>query len=134
MRLTNSHKLFEAFYPGSPEYVVLHARYRASRGKRPSAWYKDSRNPRMALKMAKDDLREPRSMSHRRLDIDTEDLWLIMKILGIQYRFIGELIQELLALKPEIPIVPYLRRDDGMWRFAFGHESLWEYRPSVFAR
>ncbi|HVM76940.1 MAG TPA: hypothetical protein VMU07_02180, partial [Candidatus Paceibacterota bacterium] len=42
-------------YPiGTPEYVVLHARYQQSRGRKPSATLLDCwRNPREALAMAK---------------------------------------------------------------------------------
>ena len=40
------------FPVGSPEFVVAHARYKESRGKRPSMPYNGERNPKKALMMA----------------------------------------------------------------------------------
>jgi len=43
------HKFFDS---NSPEHVILHAQYRATRGKRPSMSFKGINNPREALKSA----------------------------------------------------------------------------------
>lgn len=40
------------FEKGTPEYVIAHAMYKKSRGKKPSMMYKDEKNPRMALALA----------------------------------------------------------------------------------
>lgn len=41
---------------GTPEYVIMHARYQRHRGRRPAAWYRGIRNPGLALKLALKDL------------------------------------------------------------------------------
>ena len=45
-------KLHQFFDQGTPEYVILHAKYRASRGKRPSMSFSGINNPREGLKTA----------------------------------------------------------------------------------
>ena len=47
-------KYFEYFPPGSPIYVILHADYRQSRGRRPVAIGATTRNPRIALEEARE--------------------------------------------------------------------------------
>lgn len=43
----------QQYKPYTPEYVVMHARYQASRGRKPSASLSECRNPKRALKLAK---------------------------------------------------------------------------------
>jgi hypothetical protein len=45
-------KLHKFFDQNSPEHVILHAQYRAKRGKRPSMSYREINNPCEALKAA----------------------------------------------------------------------------------
>ena len=40
--------------PSSPQYVIEHARWKASRGRKPSASFNGERNPRKALEAAKE--------------------------------------------------------------------------------
>lgn len=40
------------FPQGSPEYIILHAKWQRSRGRNPSATFSWERNPRRALRMA----------------------------------------------------------------------------------
>lgn len=49
-------KLFRYFPEGSPVYIVLHAQYRRSRGRRPVATSATQRNPREALREAEQKL------------------------------------------------------------------------------
>ena len=51
-------KLYQFFDQDSPEYVILHAQYRAKRGKRPSVSFMGISNPREALKWAEAALRK----------------------------------------------------------------------------
>lgn len=41
------------YAPGTPEYVVMHARYQKSRGRRPSVGFPGEPNPRLALQYAR---------------------------------------------------------------------------------
>lgn len=45
--------LLQNYAPQTPEYVVMHARYQASRGRKPSATLDKCRNPKRALELAK---------------------------------------------------------------------------------
>ncbi len=58
-------KTFRQFAPGTAEYVVHHARYRASIGLTPSSAYSTERNPRKALALAQVTLRELKSKEGR---------------------------------------------------------------------
>lgn len=49
-------ELYRYFDSNTAEYVVLHAQYRAKRGKRPSCSFNGIDNPREALKAAKAEL------------------------------------------------------------------------------
>jgi hypothetical protein len=53
-------KLHQHFDSNTAEYVVLHAQYRAKRGKRPSCSFNGVNNPREALKAANVELAQPR--------------------------------------------------------------------------
>jgi hypothetical protein len=61
-QLTNGEfmKLHQHFDSNTAEYVVLHAQYRAKRGKRPSCSFNGVNNPREALKAANVELAQPR--------------------------------------------------------------------------
>jgi hypothetical protein len=57
-------KLHKFFDQNSPEHVILHAQYRAKRGKCPSMSFKGVNNPREALKAA-------------RAEMDNAGIWML---------------------------------------------------------
>jgi hypothetical protein len=82
--MKNKKKKFREFPQDSPEYVLLHARWRISRGKRPSSAFMEERNPRKALELAIQAMeKEPeryewlgrlRPLSHKELSEDDADI------------------------------------------------------------
>ena len=105
-------KLHSYFDQNSPEHVILHAQYRAKRGKRPSMSFNGINNPREALKAAKAKLDDHYTwtMSSRTQGFTTRVAMQITEALGMRPLTLAEVKH---LLETPLPVdssarVPYL--------------------------
>ena len=134
-------KLHQHFDSNTAEYVVLHAQYRAKRGKRPSSSFNGINNPREALKVANAELANPelRLMGHAGLTCQTA--LRVINALGFKLPSAEE-IQQLLKVQEghEFNRVPNLWIDcDGdrhevKLDWFSSPSDYWDRTPRLFVR
>lgn len=109
-------KLFQYVQEGTPAYVILHAQYRRSRGRRPVATLGEERNPIKALRAAEKALKKDRLHTFKTArDSTAEILITVATRLGLRFPTVEEAMALLkLAPKERLP-VPYIQWNERGW-------------------